>query len=134
MLTTLMLLRAGYAYVPYTSLESVIEQSKEGYYLALRWTQATIGTDHPDWEPWLLFFLRALQQQKQRLAGKIERENVLARSLPEHSLRILAHVREHARPSIGAVATLTGGSRSTLKQHFRHLGEKAYLSRQGGAR
>ena len=34
-LTTLLLLRAGYAFVPYSSLESVIEQSKEGYYLAL---------------------------------------------------------------------------------------------------
>ncbi|WP_455297015.1 Fic family protein [Brucella pituitosa] len=29
-LTTLLLLRAGYAYMPYISLESVIEQSKEG--------------------------------------------------------------------------------------------------------
>jgi Fic family protein len=35
-LTTLMLLRAGYAYVPYASLESVIEQSKESYYLAAK--------------------------------------------------------------------------------------------------
>jgi prophage maintenance system killer protein len=34
-LTTLLLLRAGYAYVPYSSLESVIEQSKDAYYLAL---------------------------------------------------------------------------------------------------
>lgn len=40
-LTTLMLLRAGYAYVPYSSLESVIEQNKEAYYLALRRTQGT---------------------------------------------------------------------------------------------
>ena len=76
-LTTLMLLRAGYAYLPYGSLESVIEQSKEGYYLALRQTQDTIHTDHPDWEPWLLFFLRALQQHKQRLANKIEREKLV---------------------------------------------------------
>lgn len=30
-LTTLLLLQAGYAYVPYGSLESVIEQSKEAY-------------------------------------------------------------------------------------------------------
>ena len=34
-LTTLLLLRAGYAYVPYSSLETVIEQSKDSYYLAL---------------------------------------------------------------------------------------------------
>jgi Fic family protein len=32
-LTTLLLLKAGYAYVPYSSLEGVIENSKEGYYL-----------------------------------------------------------------------------------------------------
>jgi hypothetical protein len=41
---TLMLLRAGHACVPYSSLESVIEQGKEGYYLALRQTQETIRT------------------------------------------------------------------------------------------
>lgn len=38
---TLLLLQAGYAYVPYSSLESVVEQSKEAYYLALRQTQGT---------------------------------------------------------------------------------------------
>ena len=43
-LTTLLLLQAGYAYVPYSSLESVIEQSKEAYYLALRQTQGTSRT------------------------------------------------------------------------------------------
>ena len=35
-LTTLLLLWAGYAHVPYGSLESVVEQSKDAYYLALR--------------------------------------------------------------------------------------------------
>ena len=50
-LTTLLLLQAGYAYVPYSSLESVIENSKESYYLALRQTQSTILTDAPDWQP-----------------------------------------------------------------------------------
>lgn len=133
-LTTLMLLRAGYAHVSYSSLESVIEQSKEGYYLALRQTQGTIRTDNPNWEPWLLFFLRALRQQKERLAKKIEREKLVVSSLPEHSVRILDHAREHGRVSIGEIAKLTGVSRNTLKQHFRQLVEKSYLSKQGGGR
>jgi Fic family protein len=55
--TTLLLLQSGYAYVPYSSLESVIEQSKEAYYLSLRQTQSTIHTENPDWQPWLIFFL-----------------------------------------------------------------------------
>src|SRR6202000_1842087 len=46
-LTTLLLLQAGYAYVPYSSLESVIENSKEGYYLALRQTRTTAISSHP---------------------------------------------------------------------------------------
>jgi Fic family protein len=133
-LTTLMLLRSGYAYVPYSSLESVIEQSKEGYYLALRQTQGTIRTDAPNWEPWLLFFLRALRQQKERLAKKIEREKLVVSSLPENSVQILDHAREHGRVSIGEIAKLTGVSRNTLKEHFRQLVEKGYLVKQGGGR
>ena len=63
-LTTLLLLRAGYAYVPYCSLESVIERSRDAYYLALRRTQRTLRTAEPDWAPWLTYFLTALQRQK----------------------------------------------------------------------
>ncbi|MEI6483132.1 MAG: Fic family protein [Betaproteobacteria bacterium] len=73
-LTTLLLLKAGYAYVPYSSLESAIEHSKEAYYLALRQTQQSLRSEAPNWQPWLLFFMRALQQQKRRLASKVERE------------------------------------------------------------
>jgi len=63
-LTTLMLLRAGYSYVPYASLESVVEDNKDLYYKALRRTQTTLKTDSPDWEPWLGFFLRCLKSRK----------------------------------------------------------------------
>ncbi|MHA3915627.1 Fic family protein [Halovulum sp. GXIMD14793] len=48
-LTTLMLLRAGYAYVPYASLESVIEENKDIYYKSLRRTQTTLKGNDPDW-------------------------------------------------------------------------------------
>ena len=133
-LTTLVLLRAGYGYVPYSSLESVIEQSKEAYYLALRQTQGTIKKEKPDWQPWLLFFLRALRQQMQRLAKKVEREKLLLSSLPELSVQILDQAREHGRVSIGDVVKITGASRNTLKEHFRFLTEKGYLAMHGKGR
>ena len=41
-LTTLLLLRAGYGCVPYRSMESMIEANKDSYYLALRRMQQTI--------------------------------------------------------------------------------------------
>ena len=72
-LTNLLLLQADYAYVPYSSLESVVEQSKEAYYLALRQTQAALRTEAPNWQPWLEFFLRSLTEQIRRLEKKVER-------------------------------------------------------------
>ncbi len=59
------------AYVPYSSLESVIELNKEAYYLALRQTQGTIRTEAPNWQPWLVFFLRSLAEQVRRLEKKV---------------------------------------------------------------
>ena len=133
-LTTLLLLRVGYSYVPYSSLESVIEQSKEGYYLALRQTQVTIRTEAPNWQPWMTFFLRALQQQMKRLAKKVEREKIVLAALPELSLRIIEHAREHGRVTISDTVRLTGTSRNTLKQHFRQLVTQGYLTLHGSGR
>ena len=133
-LTTLLLLRAGYSYVPYSSLESVIEQSKEGYYLALRRTQGTIRTSKPDWNPWLEFFLRALQQQKRRLEKKIERERIILGDLPELSVQILELARERGRVSVAEVAKVTGISRNTVKVHLRTLADQGHLTRHGAGR
>jgi len=133
-LTALALLRAGYAYVPYSSLESVIEQSKEAYYLALRQTQGTIRTETPDWQSWILFFLRALRQQMQRLAKKIEREKLVLSNLPELSVQILDQAREHGRVTIGEMVKITGANRNTLKEHFRQMVEKGHLALHGKGR
>jgi len=133
-LTTLLLLRAGYAFVPYSSLESVIEQSKEGYYLALRQTQGTIRTETPNWQPWLVFILHALQQQMKRLAKKVEREKIILSALPELSVCIMEHVREHGRVTIGEMARITGASRNTLKEHFRQLHDAGQIILHGRGR
>jgi Fic family protein len=133
-LTTLLLLQSGYAYVPYSSLESVIEHNKEGYYLALRQSQGTIRTESPDWQPWLMFFLRALAEQVRRLARKIEREKLVLAPLPALSLQIVEFAREHGRVTIGDIIRLSGASRNTLKQHFRALVEQGHLNRHGSGR
>lgn len=133
-LTTLLLLRFGYAYVPYASLESVVERNKEAYYLALRQTQGTIRTDAPDWQPWLEFFLTSLSEQVRRLEAKLDREKILLSALPMLSLRIVEFAREHGRVTIGQAAKLTGASRNTLKEHFRALVARGTLSPHGSGR
>ena len=133
-LTTLLLLQAGYVYVPYSSLESVVEQSKEAYLLALRQTQGSLRTETPDWQPWLVFFLRSLSEQVLRLERKVERERIVVAALPELSLQIVEFAREHGRVTMSDAIKLTSASRNTLKQHFRALVERGTLNQHGGGR
>lgn len=133
-LTTLLLLQCGYAYVPYSSLESVIELNKENYYLALRQTQSSIRSDNPNWQPWLMFFLNSLSEQVRRLEKKIEREKIIISNLPELSLQIIEFTREHGRITIGEAIKLTNSNRNTLKQHFRNLVNQGYLNQKGSGR
>lgn len=133
-LTTLLLLRAGYAYAPYSSLESVIEQNKEGYYLALRRTQGTISTAQPDWNPWVEFFLHALLRQKQRLSAKMDREQILLGELPALSVAILELARERGRVTVADAAKASGASRHTVKDHLRSLAEQDHLTLHGAGR
>ena len=130
-LTTLLLLRSGYTYVPYSSLESVIEQTKESYYLALRNTQGTIRTDAPDWQPWVMFFLRSLQKQKARLETKITREKILIDTLPELSLQILELAKAHGRLTISQIVQITGANRNTVKKHLQSLVAARHLVQRG---
>ena len=133
-LTTLLLIQAGYAYVPYSSLESVIEVNKEAYYLALRQTQGTIRTATPNWQPWLVFFLRSLAEQVRRLEKKVERERIVLATMPELSLQIVEFAREHGRITMADAIKLTDASRNTLKQHFRNLVERNHLGQHGSGR
>ena len=133
-LTTLLLLRAGYAYVPYGSLESVIEQSKDAYYLALRKTQGTLGTKAPDWEPWLVFFLTTLCEQKNRLRQRIDQERLIVGDLPELSVRILDIARDRGRVSVADAVRVTRASRNTIKGHIQALVEAGHLRRHGAGR
>lgn len=130
-LTTCLLLKHGYTYVPYSSLEAVIEQSKEGYYLALRKTQGTLQTDVPDWQPWIVFFLKALQHQKKRLEVKLEKEKLLMAALPELSLQILELLKARGRITISNVVTLTNANRNTVKKHLENLVSNNYLQQNG---
>ena len=133
-LTTLLLLKSGYTYVPYSSLESVIEENKEAYYMALRQTQGTIRSDAPDWQPWLLFFLQSLDKQVMRLEKKIEYEQMVLTSLPQLALNVVELVKERGRISLSEAVVLTGGNPNTLKKHLQHLTITGILQRHGAGR
>lgn len=129
-LTTLLLLQNGYLYVPYSSLEAIVEQNKEGYYLALRKAQGTLNRGDKNLGAWLLFFLNCMKKQKDNLSAKIQRERLMVK-LPELSTTILQVVKEHGRATISDIHAITQANRNTIKVRLRELVDDGHLVMQG---
>ena len=70
-LTTMLLLKQGYSYVPYASFEKVVEDNKAGYYEALRQSQRTAPVEATAYGPWLDFMLHAWVAQTENLESRI---------------------------------------------------------------
>jgi Fic family protein len=80
-LTNLLLLKSGYSYIPYVSLEEIIEQKQSEYYLSLRQTQKLHKTEREDISAWVNFLLDVLIEQAERakkLLNKNQPENILS--------------------------------------------------------
>lgn len=133
-LTTLLLLKSGYAYVPYSSLESIVEQNKEGYYLALRRTQGTLKKKSTNWSPWLSFFLHSLRKQKNRLETKVEREKIMRSVLPALAIDILDLAAQHGQISVADIIRVTQAPRATIKKRLTELAKSGHLKRGGKGR
>ena len=130
-LTTLLLLQAGYAYVPYSSLESVIEQNKQGYYVALRQTQGTIRTEEPNWQSWVTFFLSSLCSQIKNLEEKMANEHQLLATLPAIAVQLIDLARKQGRITLIQAVELTGANRNTIRANLKKLVADGHLKQHG---
>lgn len=134
-LTTLLLLRSGYSHVPFSSLESIIESSKEAYYVALRRTQSSFKTT-PDWTPWLTFFLRCMVRQKDRLQSKMAAAQLQMENMTPLAAQLVELLDQAGRLSVaGAVLSLGDGiSRNTIKATFQSLVKRGWITLHGKGR
>ena len=126
-LTTLLLLKTGYKFIPYYSLDCLIEKHDTDYELALRQTHATIRTRNPDWQPWIKYIMQMLVNHTLGLSEKIKNEKAIHKDLPIISLQIIDCVKQRGRITMGEMIALTGISRNTLKDHFRSLLKNNHL-------
>lgn len=132
-LTTMLLLKNGYNYMPYASMESIIEANKEGYYRALRATQKTIWTDKVNYEPWLTFFITSLQKQKRHLEEKITKVSSTRRyNKTEES--IIALFDEKSSWSVQEIAQTLNKNNETIKKNVQNLVKKDILEKQGSTK
>lgn len=131
-LNALLLLKAGYSYIPYTSLETIIEESKEAYYRSLHQTQVSFKKEHPDYAPWLTFFLRSLLKQKQRLEQKISVKYTA--NLTSNELRIMDLFSNKPQWALREIVQATAMNINTAKKSLKSLVEKQNLALEGKGR
>jgi len=117
----------------------VIEHHKEAYYLALHRTQTSFGKTS-DWEPWILFFLRALRSQIERLRERLpdpaarREERASGGELSPLAERLLALLRNRETLSVSEAAEALAANRNTLKDKFAELLERGHAERRGKGR
>jgi Fic family protein len=132
-LTNMLLLQAGYAYVPYVSHEKLIEDNKADYYLALRKSQKTFHTSHEDITAWLEYFLTISLEQAKQAIELLSQENI-ERLLSPKQLIVWRYFETTVEATPGDVAKATGVARPTVSQALDVLMRLKKIERVGQGR
>lgn len=134
-LTNLLLLKMGYTYVPYVSLEEIIEETKTEYYLSLRATQKNHKTSHENITPWVGYLLDTLLEQTERARQLIESAEP-EKLLSERQLQILRLFDKGQTLGVAGIdkALRKKMPKATIKQALSRLVALKLLERIGQAR
>lgn len=132
-LTNLLLLQSGYAYMPYVSHEKLVEAQKPVYYMALRKSQKTFDTENEDLTPWLEFFLDILLEQSKKAVALLSAEH-LETVLSPKQLLVWRYFEEVGETSPLQIVDATGISRATVSQVLAKLISLKKIERLGMGR
>lgn len=130
-LTSLLMLQAGYQYVPYVSHEKLIEDNKTNYYIALRQSQITFKTRCETIEPWAGFFLHILLLQAQQATKLLSNENI-ENLLSPNQLLVWQYIQTiNIEINIKDITEATSVARPTVRQAIERLLKLKKIERIG---
>lgn len=134
-LTNLLLLRADYVYVPYVSLDEIIEDTRSEYYIALNATQNKHRTDNEDITPWLNYFLDTLLTHTEKARQLMQGEHP-EMFLSESQEQVLAFFKADEALSISDIGEKLhdDASRETTKKILARLVELRLIELIGRGR
>jgi len=132
-LTNLLLLQAGYVYMPYVSHEKLIEDNKAEYYVALRKSQKTLKTDNPNIMPWLEFFFNIVLIQARQAIELLSKENIEKLISPKQLL-VWQYLENVLEATPGEISQKTKVARPTVSQALDTLLRLKKVERIGQGR
>lgn len=132
-LTNLLILQAGYAYMPYVSHEKIIEDNKPEYYLALRQSQKTLKTDDASIISWLDFFLEVIYQQAKTALSLFSAES-FEKLLSPAQLKVWNYLQSIDEATPKELSETLNIPRSTIGQVLKKLLGLGKIERLGEGR
>jgi len=129
-LTNLLLLKEGYAYMPYVSHEKLVEDKKPDYYIALRKSQKTFGTKEEDVNSWMDFFLSIVLAQSEEAISLLSSENIES-ILSNKQIEVWEYLQIVSEATPQEIAEKTGIVRSTVFQILSKLLNLKKIERLG---
>lgn len=118
--TNLLLLKAGYLYMPYVSHEKLIEDNTPDYYMALRKSQKTLKTKKTKIVSWLDFFFSVILKQSKMAMELLSKENI-EKLLSVKQLAVWNYLQSVEEASPGEIAKKTKIARPTVNQALNRL-------------
>ncbi|MEL6944951.1 MAG: Fic family protein [Bacteroidota bacterium] len=135
LLTTLLLLRNGYYFMQYASMEIEIEKRKKDYYKALMNGQKDRGTEKEIIKDWILFFLDTLEATIKKLEDRYAKIKDKKSYLNDRQKEVLKFVKNNEPVKISdVIAALKNWTSYTLKKDMKYLLEEGIIKKMGKAR
>ncbi len=128
LLATLLLLKHGYRWIQYVSLEHEIESHKTEYYRVLRSCQAQRPNENAS--EWVFFFFRALRKVQQQLMQKFETGGIETQ-LPPREKAILTFIKNYPGCKSGEIARKLGIPSLTVKRTLSDFVDKNLVEKHG---
>ncbi len=128
-----LLRRAGYAHIPYASIEVQIEALRNEFQESVATAQTRFWGGGPNVETWIEFFVKVLDRHREKVDLKIALEQ-RTHAFPPLQQAILEAVREHGTVGAGLLIEATGANRNTLKDNLRKLVDHGVLQKHGERR
>lgn len=129
-LTNLLLLKEGYAYMPYVSHEKLVEDRKPDYYLTLRKSQKTFKSKNESITDWLIFFLDIILEQSQQAIDLLSTENIEP-ILSQKQLAVWEYLQTVDEATPQEIADKTSIARSTVNKTIMKLLNLKKIERLG---
>jgi len=135
LLTTLLLLKQGYDFMRYASMEIEIEKRKKEYYKALMSAQKNRGTKKEIINQWILFFLETLEATINKLEDRYSKIKNKKSYLNERQKELVKFIRENEPVKISDITTsITDYIPATIKKDMKYLSEEGIVKKMGKAR